>query len=293
VERFAVVEPNRVTLLVEGEGEAGAPAFSASERGGETSVVFRQRGVALLEAGRVAEALADFEAATRLDPDDFAAWRFRLVALWRLRRGPELESAFGEVFRRFAPTLLVSRFALVLRETGYTELAARVFAEAVRRAPERADVWTALGNLAYERGEYVAAKAHYERALSLYPASLEALDNLGKIAAIDKDYPRAVAYLERALSLRPGFASALSTLGGVLVQQGDLERAADVLSEALRAASSDSVRINAFGNLGGLFLKRGDWDRAAECFEKVLALDPADAPAKRALEYLEAKRRGR
>jgi Tfp pilus assembly protein PilF len=284
--------------IVEGSGAAAAPATPGaagalgtpgltSGAGAAHSIALRQRGVRLLGEGQTAAALECLDRAVAQDGHDFAAHRFRLIALWRLQRRNALESAIAEAARAFPDAgLLVGHFAVVLRESGHRELAERVFEEAARLDPERADVWMDLGNLAFDRGDREAALARYERVLSRRPDAIEALTNAGMIHTQNRDFTRARARLERALELKADHAPALAALGAVLLAEGRLGEAEAALLSALSHASGRETRVSAHGNLGILYIKRRERARAEEQFEKVLELDPDDAQAKKALARL-------
>jgi tetratricopeptide (TPR) repeat protein len=209
--------------------------------------------MALARAGRKDEAAARMEAAARVFPDAH---------------------------------FLVAHFALVLRESGYPQLAELAFRQAARLDPHRTDVGIALGNLAFDRKDYAAALEEYGAVLERKPDSIEALANLGKVHTLRKDYAAAEPLLKRALELRPDYATALSTLGGIRIEEGRFEEAQDLLERARDLPSSKETLLTVYGNLGILHFKRRDRARAIECFEKVLEIDPADAQARAALERL-------
>ena len=213
--------------------------------------------------------------------------RLKITALYRLRRATELERTVEAIVGRFASAnLLISHFAIVLREQGYRELAARFFREVARLAPDRHDVWTDLGNLAFDRGAYDEALACFRRTLSIDAKDLEALTNVGKVHTIRKQFELAARNLESALAVSEDHAAALGTLGAVRIAQGDLEAAERLLLEASRHATSDAVRLEVYGNLGILYHGSGRPGLAIESFERVLEIHPEDAKAHRALERL-------
>lgn len=182
--------------------------------------------------------------------------------------------------------LLVSHFAIVLREEGEPALAERFFLEAARLDPKRTDAWIALGNLAFDSGRDDEALARYARALELKPDSVEALSNTGKVHAMRKDFALAVTYLEKALEARPDSATALGTLGGVLIELGNLERAGELLQRALLSATARETLLAIHGNLGILHLRRREREKAIASFEEVLKLDPEDRRARETPERL-------
>ena len=213
-----------------------------------------------------------------------------LIALEKLGRKAELERAVGEISRAFGAGLIVSHFAIVLRESGHRSLAERLFEAAAGMASSRSDVWSSLGNLAYDRRDYDRARSCDEKVLELHPGSVEALDNLGKIFALRKEYDRALKYLERGHELQPGNASILGTLGGVEFKLGRFKDAKAHLEAGQGSARSEAASLNIYGNLGGLYIKLKDWERAADAFQEVLKLSPGDTQALQALKFIEKRR---
>ena len=299
-ERFPELQLRSKSRLVEGTGRAlsaaevagaaqGAPPASATGpvAASPPGAGARREALDLLRQGRWAEAAPLVDEALRRAPGDIQLLRARITALAQAGRKDDASRRSREVFAAYPDAhVLVSQFAVVFREMGIAELAARFYEEAARLAPERYDVWVALGNLEFDASRYETAVGFYDRALRLEPASLEALTNQGKALTALKDYRRARERLERALAINPRHSAALGTLGGVAIEEGNLDAAQALLERAIEAARSKEARIGALGNLGILYARRGDRVRARDCFEQVLAIDPGDARARRALEKL-------
>jgi eukaryotic-like serine/threonine-protein kinase len=119
-------------------------------------------------------------------------------------------------------------------------------AESQDRA-QRAAAALEEGQQLLRRRQLGPARAAFEHALELVPASPEAQAGLGRIAFEEGRYGDAVTRLERALRGRPGDAG-------------------------LRVA------------LGSAYLRNGDRAHAIEQWQRVLATDPDNAAARRALE---------
>ena len=304
-EHFAPVPLAREVLLVEGGGAREAPPLLAAARARGPAapearpaarpaeanpIVLRRKGAELYRMGRFSEALAAFEAVARAEPHDFVAQRFILMSLFRLGRRADADERAAEIARLFPDAkLIVSHFALVLREMGYAELAESMFREAGRLDAKRVDVWISLGNFAFDRRDLDEALRCYREAAKLKADSVEALANIGKVYTLWKDYGAALPYLERALELRPDYATALSTLGGVHIELGDYGRAEEILTRALGLRSSTETQVTIHGNLGILYTKTGQREKARASFERVLELDPEDRQARAVLERLGPK----
>jgi tetratricopeptide (TPR) repeat protein len=289
-QRFTVDSSATSALLVEDQATDAwtVPLDGDAENGRTTSAIeSRRRGREHLESGRLEEALGELDATLAREPDDFVAWRLKISTLYRLRRGSALDEAVKSAVGRFpSPNFLASHFAIVLREQGYRELAARFYREVVRLAPDRHDVWNDLGNLAFDKGSYDDALACFEKTLAVDAKDLEALTNIGKVYTIRKKFDLAARHLEAALAVSKDHAAALSTLGAVRFAQKDFDAAERLLRDALTHATSDTVRLEVYGNQGILYSSRRKRGLAIESFERVLEIDAGNAKARTALERL-------
>jgi len=293
-EVFKDVSPGTQTLLVEGQGvPENAPATRQTSTSGspsmENSIVQRHRGMEFFQRRQYANATSAFESAVQLDPHDFAAHRFLLICAEILKKPALVESRIRTIRETFPSSdLLVTHFGLVLREQRHFALAERLYLEAAKLDPTRADIWNNLGLVNFYQQDYNGALTSYEKALEVKPDSVTAFTNIGKIYTIQGDYARAAETLEKAISLRPGYAPALASLGGALFEQGKIADAEDRLHEALRhcRAADKGTRISIHWSLGHLYLRSQNLPRAMAEFENVVALDPKHQDAQALLEQL-------
>ncbi len=291
LEDFESPDDEREIELVEGKGRVSTRVVSASEAGEKkkpASIIERRRqGDAFLRAGKLEAALSAFEEVLSSEPADFVAWRAKIETLYRLRRAQALETAVKESVARFeSANLLVSHFALVFRQQGLRELSARFYREAVRIDTRRHDVWTALGNIEYDRGRYGPALELFARALEIAPRDIEALTNSGKVHALRKEWDEAERFLSAAVAESADHGAALSTLGTVALAKKDTAKAEEFLRRAANASDRPAVQLEAYGNLGMLYASKSERTKAIECFERVLEIDPNEKKALRALEAL-------
>ena len=128
-------------------------------------------GVLLVRRGALGEALAHFEAAASLDPNNARAWNNRANALRGLRRPDEARQAYER---------------------------------AAALAPRDPDPLNGLGTLAVESGRSDEAVALFRRALELAPQMGEARLNLAVALAQAGHGAEAIAELDRLLSASPG-----------------------------------------------------------------------------------------
>jgi Flp pilus assembly protein TadD/2-polyprenyl-3-methyl-5-hydroxy-6-metoxy-1,4-benzoquinol methylase len=220
-----------------------------------SAVALIDEGNALEEQGRIAEAMARYDAAVQADP---------LCARAHLNRGNILAGAqFDEARRAYQlaitcdPHYAAAHFNLgnLNLRAGELELAVRNYQVAIGVRPDFADAFVAMANALDSLGRTAEAIASYERALIINPGYAEVHFNLGLLAKTQGRHEDAVKSLRRALEIRPDYAQAHYSLGMVLSSIDQL----DVAEASLRRALSlepDSAEI--LCNLANIFLVRGN-----------------------------------
>ncbi|MEW6073442.1 MAG: tetratricopeptide repeat protein [Planctomycetota bacterium] len=180
--------------------------------------------------------------------------------------------------------LLEARAVLEAR-LGYPRTAERHFAEALSAAPERPELWYALGRV--------------RLALDLFAAAREALRRAVELGATGSLVPRDLARAERALG-RPAAAAtaydaALARAGDsrieLLVEAATLALVDPALEEAARAHLDEAAALDPRAappwHVRGLLAEaRGDLPAAVFAYEAALARDPRHLGALTSLAFL-------
>jgi tetratricopeptide (TPR) repeat protein len=170
--------------------------------------------------------------------------------------------------------------------------------------PRNDELWSLLGETAFESGELEIAKIAFARVLELRGAHFETLVYLGTVASDLGDFDEAELALNQALALAPGAFLPHFTLGALAAMRGDDELAVERLEHAValepapqalyllgvcrlrleqpgkaidafrRAVDEAPDFEEAMYQLGVAYLRRGWTRRAMEAFQRVLSLDP-------------------
>ncbi len=158
-------------------------------------------GTNLLEAGRLGDATAQFEAAVRI--------------------GPGLAEAHNNLGNALAQS---KRLPEALQE----------YRTALRLDPDSAAAHNNLGTLLARGGRLQEAMTEFQAALHLKPEYAKAHNNLGNALAQSKRLPEAVEQYEQALRTEPDMVEAHFSLGGVLLQLGRVDAAREQFEQTLR-----------------------------------------------------------
>lgn len=244
------------------------------------------------DKGDLTKALAHFERAVQLKPDDVAALVW-LGDVYLAQGRPEAaEAQFAKALSLF-PGSLSARFGL-----GRTALAKQDYRRAVdyleeglRMDPEAAGIHYPLAMAYRGLGESKNAEVHLRqrREKDILPAdplmveldgllqSPQTYETLGIQALESKDWPAAAAHFRKGLELEPANSSLRYRLGTAMFLMGDARGAQEQFEEAVRV-SPDNAR--AHYTLGVLMAGNGRHKEAIERFSTALSHEPNYAEAR-------------
>jgi tetratricopeptide (TPR) repeat protein len=264
------------------------------------------RGLAYLRHDRTDAAIADFDAALALKPDDADALNDRgfahdsrnepdlaiadFDAAIQLR--PDFAAAFGNRGQAFARKRQYERaiadydHALALRpdfarawfdrgtayaDTKQLDRAIADFTEAVARNSRYAAAFNARGRAYFAKGQIDQAIDDYDRALAISPDFLAALDNRGQALARQRKWDDAIAQYGTALLSSPGSAWTYNLRGMAYAGKGLHDRAIEDYDQAIRLSPDDAY---AFNNRGLARARLGQLPLAIADYSEAIRLDP-------------------
>jgi len=169
-------------------------------------------GLALLETGRVDEAITQFqkERATQAG----------------LRDGPEQSRLRSSA------------------KGGRVDEAITQLQQALQVNPDDAQARFNLGNALAQKGTVDEAITQYQQALQIYPGYVEAHYNLGVVLLQKGRADEAITQYQQALQINPGYRDAHINLGYALLQKGTVEEAMAHFQKALQLNPADPSTQN-------------------------------------------------
>ena len=248
----------------------------------------------LYNAKRYGEALAAFEQASQLDPDDASIYNKKGYTLYTLHRYGEALAAFEQAIR-FNPKLIgaYKGKGKVLRDLGRYGEALVAFEQASQLDPNFA---------AYRDEEDMLRAKRYEEALATFERSRHApivsslqISPLVQTSFPDsyqknqqqqwldtgydlynaKRYQDALYACEQALRNDPDNADVYNLKGDVL---SDLKRYGEALTAFERAIQLDPNSATAYKNKGITLKNLKHYEEALAAYERAIQLDPTLAP---------------
>lgn len=204
-------------------------------------------GDALARLGRHEEALAKFDKALALRPDDAAGWNNRGITLIDLKR-PEEALASYDTALSLKPDIaqVHNNRGIALMRLKRPEDALVSYKRALTLKPDNAETWNNLGNALKELRRHEEAVTAYEKAVSLKPAYVEAHYNRGNALLELKRPSEALVAYDKAIGLKADHAKALGNRGYALQDLNRLDGARDSFAKALSLNPNQDFLLGAF-----------------------------------------------
>jgi tetratricopeptide (TPR) repeat protein len=230
-------------------------------------------GDALMKRGRLPEAVEQFEAALRLNPNDHVVqFNAGFTAAQQKRVGDAVRHY--EAALQLAPDYADSHFQLanalvVLKRLPQAE---EHYRKAVEIDPGRAVARAHLANLLTMLGKAEEALAEYQRALELDPSVPETHKSFADLLYHVGRKAEAVSHYRRALEIDPNYPQACNNLAGVFTVEGGQD--AEALELYARALRNDPDYVMARENMADLLIKLGRTAEAVAEYGKILEKQP-------------------
>jgi tetratricopeptide (TPR) repeat protein len=234
-------------------------------------------GSALLQAGRLQDAIRHNEQALQINPN-LAEAHCNLGNA--LLQGGRVQDAIGhyEQAVRIKPDYAEPHYNLgnALLQAGRLPDAISRFEQVLQIRPDYAEAHNNLGNALLQAGRRQDAIGHYEQAVRIKPDYADAHYNLGNALLQAGRLQDAISRYEQALQIRPDYTEAQLNLGVALLQLGRSQEAIRHFEQALRIKPDNA---DAHYDLGLALLQAGKLEDAIGHFERGLGIAPDDALA--------------
>jgi tetratricopeptide (TPR) repeat protein/2-polyprenyl-3-methyl-5-hydroxy-6-metoxy-1,4-benzoquinol methylase len=249
-----------------------------------TAVAMIDEGNALEEQGRIAEAMARYEAAVQADPQCARAHLNRGNILLAGAQFDAARSAY-ELAVACDPHYAAAHFNLgnLNYRAGEFENALHNYQVSVGIRPDFADAFVAMANALGSLGRTAESAESYERALAINPGYAEVHFNLGVLAVTQRRHDEATKRLRRAIDIRPDYASAHYYLGLALLGLG---RSGDALESLRQAVRMEPTMFDAHYSLGMVLLSlrtNPQLEEAAASLRRATQIKPDFAQAHHSL----------
>ena len=246
--------------------------------------VHNNLGSDLSQAGKVQEAIREFEYALRLEPDSADAHIGLGTAMSKLGRSEDAIRHWEEALR-IKPDYAEAHYNLGLtaQQSGRLPEAVEHYEQVLRIKPDDLEAHHNLGVALGQAGRSREAMEQWEQVLRINPDSAEAHNNLGLALAQLGRVTEAMGHWEQALRINPDFAEAHANLGLALVQLGRVPEAIEHWEQALRI-NPNSAEVHY--SLGLALEEVGRSGEATAHYRQALTIQPDFTAARNALQRL-------
>jgi protein O-mannosyl-transferase len=212
-------------------------------------------GRSLLMKGKIDEAIAHFNEAIRLKPDNILPYFNRGAAYAKSGRHQEAIEDYTEVIR-LKPDYAdaYNNRGLSFDELGWHQRAIEDYTEAIRLKPDHVNAYNNRGIAFGELGQYQRAIEDYTEAIRLKPDDADTYNYRGITYGKLDRHQMAIADYTEAIRLKPDHNEALSNRGVAYVNLNQYQRAIEDYNEAIRLKPDDA---DAYNNRGTTYLLQG------------------------------------
>jgi tetratricopeptide (TPR) repeat protein len=230
-------------------------------------------GVAYMDEGRAAEAIAQYRRAIEVAP-------YKAEAYINLGNIYDKDGKYDQAAGYYLQALSLSpdeprvayQLGDIFRRQGNLATAMLYFRKAVGGAPGNFKALVNLGEIARELGRQAEASEYYRQALALEPDSAEVYSGLGQLYGDMGRIDDAAASFSRAIAINPDLGEAYNKLGELYLENNQAGKAIAPLQKASQIYPGQA---RSYRNLARAWLLLGREDLAATYVAKAMTLEPA------------------
>ena len=256
--------------------------------GGGRSKALVNRGFTYRKMGELDQALIDYDAAIRLQPDFATSYNNRGYV-------HVLKRQIDQAIRDFDKAIeLDPKFAIALNNRGDAYLrrddpdrAIPDLDRAVAIDPKLGIAWNNRGDAYFRKGDFDRAIQDLDTAISIHPEYVDAFNNRGRAYRGKGDIDRAIKDYEVAIRLAPNFAAAWNNRGFAYELKGDLQRAENDFRKAVALDGNYEI---AKGNLARVEPKLAEVKAQEEVLRQAEAAEAAKLVEEKRRQEAEAMR---
>jgi tetratricopeptide (TPR) repeat protein len=302
----ALEDQRRFQPLIDALAPAVATFSATNDSGFATGLLLPHLGFAYQEVGQFDKAIATFESARKIAPEDPSVTVYLIQAQMAAKRyNAAAELAHAARAERPADIRLARMESLALRRSGKVDQGLAILEDLARSHADDPDLIVALaqgyvdanrapqatkllqdaqqkfpgdGTIALELGavldkqkKYAESEAVLRQLIAKEPDNAVALNYLGyMLAERGERLGESVDYLKRALAIDPDNGSYLDSIGWAYFKDGKLDLALDNLKRAADQLMSNSVVQDHYGEV---LFKLGRYDAAIVAWNRALSGD--------------------
>ncbi|PSB41150.1 hypothetical protein C7B80_31550 [Cyanosarcina cf. burmensis CCALA 770] len=233
---------------------------------------WHSRGYALSNVGRYEEAIASYDQALKINPNNNNAWYNRGIVLRKLERYEEAIASYDQALKINPNNNNAwNNRGVALNYLGSYEEALDSYDQALKINPDDDDACYNRGVALDAVGRYEEAIASYNQALKISPDDDDACYNRGVALDAVGRYEEAIVSYNQALKISPDYDSARKNRGMALMHLGRYEEAIASFDQALEIDPDDD---SAWYIRACCYALQGNLEQAIENLQRAIELNP-------------------
>lgn len=236
-----------------------------------------QLGLSKLAAGDAGAAAIDLERAVAMDEDLLQADMLLVYAHLRQKNiNKAIDAAQALEKKQSANAVAVNLLGIVYVQKGDLVAARKQFEKALKVDPKFVTAYMELAQLALQEKNQTLAKQNYQQALKVDANHLGAMLAMGRLAEVDGDRQAALGWIEKAKKANPSSIEPPLLLVNAYLMQGDKMKA---LNMAREVANAHPEHPMALVTLSKVYLANDDSSNATAALRKLVELQPKSPQA--------------
>jgi len=253
-------------------------------------------GSYLYSIGDKPGAADQFSYAVSLNPDNKGLW-VSLGQIYYLNKQYDKSSSTVKDALRYFPDdidlyLLGSSAAMQAKDydASFAYLDKAILVADTTDVKRMADIYGAIGDVAYQKKDTEKAWKAYKTALGYNPESSMLLNNIAYYMACEEiDLDTALEYIERSLAIEKSLegenqTTTLDTYAWVLFKMKQYPKALEIINQVLELDDEESS-ADVYEHAGDIYFMNGNPSDALEYWKKALELDPDSDLLKRKVKH--------
>jgi tetratricopeptide (TPR) repeat protein len=227
-----------------------------------------------LRAGDLDKAVELSRSALKESPNDAQLWTLQGIAFTRKGDGKAALAAFQQALKVSPNNIAALAGAAQIEYQAGSQDAVPLLNRLIQLRPDEPTAHAMLAVLDYRRGNCVAAVPNFEKASELVDSQVDALHAYATCLMRTKKTEQAAATLQKAVALNPEDPRERQVLASVLLMNKKPEYALSTLQPLLDAPKVDSTTLQLASRA---YEDTGDTPHAVSTLRQALLLDPRNA----------------
>jgi len=245
----------------------------------DNTEILRQYAKALAKDKQFEQAFAVFEKALEIEPDNIDTLRNYGTALDRADRYDKAFYVFKKAVKVDPRDVrILYSYGSFLKRNGDINQAVLIFDKLLQVEPNNPRSLNSYANALVTSGQHKKASILFNRSLKVKPNNSATLNSYANALATLGQYEKAFALFEQSLQSEPNNPITLNSYANILATSGQYEKAFDLFEQSLQSTPNNSRTLNSYArtlnSYANILAESNQYEKALELFERSLQIKP-------------------